>query len=116
MSQLLQLTDAYLSAATPGRVRQTCWIARRGVEQLVERLLRAKNIVMPEATMTSKLITLQVLYDGTEVPRLAWHSWRVLSRACHQHAYELSPTYAEVAGWVEVVHQLAAEAYAAAKV
>lgn len=116
MSQLLALADGYLNAATPGRVRQTCWIARRGLEQIVGQLLHVKGFAMPDATMSSQLITLQVLYDGTQIPGLAWHCWRVLSRACHQHAYELSPTYAEVAGWLEDVHVLAAEAYAVAQV
>lgn len=116
MSQLLRLADAYLEAATPGRVRQTCWIARRGLEQIVEQLLRVRRLEMSQASMTSKLITLQVFYDNTPIPALAWHSWQVLSRACHHHAYELSPTYAEVRGWLEDVHTLAAEAYEAARV
>ncbi len=116
MSQMLQLADAYLAAATPGRVRQTCWIARRGLEQIVEQLLRSRGFVMPEATMAAKLITVQVAFEGTRIPALAWHSWQALSRACHQHAYELSPTYAEVRGWLEDVHELAAEAYEAAQV
>ncbi|WP_425308949.1 hypothetical protein AADG42_09340 [Ammonicoccus fulvus] len=116
MTTMLVIADAFLSAATPGRVRQTCWLARRGLEQVVDRLVVARAEGMEDASMTSKLVALQVLYVHTRIPALAWHSWHALSRACHQHAYELSPTYAEVRGWLEDVHELAAEAYAAEQV
>ena len=34
------------------------------------------------------------------------YAWAGLSRACHQHAYELPPTADELAGWIDTVEQL----------
>jgi len=36
------------------------------------------------------------------------YAWAGLSRASHQHAYELSPTSSELVAWIEVVEQLVA--------
>jgi hypothetical protein len=40
----------------------------------------------------------------------AAYAWIRLSRACHQHAYELPPTAAELAAWIEIVDQFVASA------
>ena len=34
------------------------------------------------------------------------YAWAGLSRACHQHPYELPPTSSELLGWLGVVEQL----------
>ena len=34
------------------------------------------------------------------------YAWAGLSRACHQHPYELSPTSVELLGWLGTVEQL----------
>ena len=34
------------------------------------------------------------------------YTWAGLSRACHQHPYELSPTSSELLGWIACVEQL----------
>lgn len=35
------------------------------------------------------------------------YTWAGLNRACHQHAYELSPTSSELFGWLATVEELA---------
>ena len=37
------------------------------------------------------------------------YAWAGLSRACHQHPYELSPTSTELLAWIETVERFAAE-------
>ena len=41
------------------------------------------------------------------------YAWAGLSRACHQHAYELSPTSPELIAWIDVVERLVARVAAA---
>jgi len=36
------------------------------------------------------------------------YAWAGLSRACHQHPYELPPTSAELLGWLGTVDELVA--------
>jgi hypothetical protein len=40
------------------------------------------------------------------VAECADETWTALSRACHHHAYELSPTAAELGTWLESVDEL----------
>ena len=38
-------------------------------------------------------------------PARLHETWGALSRACHHHPYELAPTAAELARWIEVVEE-----------
>lgn len=45
-------------------------------------------------------------YLDARAAREAAYLWATLSDACHYHAYELAPTAAELAGWVNAVDRL----------
>ena len=77
--------------------RAACWVARRGLETMVPLLLERRDVDPGEASMKVQLICLSVAYrdDPVLVSDLA-SAWDQLSRACHHHAYELTPTTTEV--------------------
>lgn len=71
-----------------------CWLARSALESAVDELAMSKGWDTGSASMRSKLTVLQVLHSPA-VAAQAHYAWTRLSRACHQHSYELSPTYSE---------------------
>lgn len=80
-----------LSRVAPAQA--ACWLARRALESLITDLLRARNVEPGTAATRSRLTCLSVAYANnpllvTEVSTL----WDQLSRTCHHHAYELTPT------------------------
>lgn len=58
--------------------------------------------------MRAQLLCLRELADETTAER-ASHAWWALSRACHHHPYELSPTAAELSGWIASVKAVMTE-------
>ena len=95
--------------AASNRNRMACWLTRSALEQVVRDILVARGRTPGEANMTSLLTCLEVAYhDVPEVAERADFAWVRLSNACHQHAFELSPTAAEAAQLVEAVGELAA--------
>jgi hypothetical protein len=77
--------------------RAACWVARRGLEAMVPLLLQLRGVDVGRASMNVQLICLRVAYedDPALFSGLA-SAWDQLSRACHHHAYELTPTITEV--------------------
>ena len=85
--------------------RVAAWYARAALEQLTCEMLTHELSSDPdEMTMASRLTCLRVLKPVTG--KEASHAWWALSRICHQHAFELTPTTSEVAHLVEQVSQL----------
>jgi hypothetical protein len=44
--------------------------------------------------------------DDEELAERVSYTWAGLSRACHQHLYELPPTSSELLAWIATVEQL----------
>lgn len=91
--------------------RATALLARQALEQAMADLWvngRAGNggMSMDKMSAHAQLLCLDS-YLGNEVvssgTRLAW--W-ALSRACHHHPYELSPTREELTRWLAAVEDL----------
>lgn len=98
-----------LNSSSPSRHRIACWLARSALEQTVRDLLEAKGRSPGKATMASLLTCVEVAYeDDPLVADRAEFAWARLSNACHQHAFELSPTASEAANLVKIVAELAA--------
>lgn len=98
-----------LARVAPARV--ACWLARRALESLVAELLRTRSLDLGDSSMRSRLICLSVAYGDrpglvTDVSNL----WDQLTRNCHHHAYELTPTVGEAQ---DMVSRLAAAARSA---
>jgi hypothetical protein len=104
---LLEAATAVLHGEQPDRNRIACWLSRTAMESAVDDLLSARGLKPGSANMRSKLTCLEAAYmDEPEVTAKAGYAWSRLSEACHQHAYELSPTYAEAEHLVSIVRAL----------
>ncbi|GAB3622636.1 hypothetical protein GCM10027418_07180 [Mariniluteicoccus endophyticus] len=102
--------DAYLKVARqmvdsgdPRYLYMACWLARQGLELMVDQLIDLIDPSAGHASTRSKLAILLVIFDGTAVPGRAVRAWEELSYACHLPAYELTPTPPEVNDWLEDV-------------
>lgn len=112
---LLAQAYAVLAAGDAHSNRASCWIARAALESVVDELLSRRKFETEGATMRSKLTVLEVAYEKEpKVPMRAQYAWTGLSNASHHHAYELSPTVAEVNHLVGLVSELVAVAAGAA--
>ncbi|WP_308128467.1 hypothetical protein [Rhodococcoides kroppenstedtii] len=81
--------------ATPHSARLAAVLARQALEELVSTRCAELGVAVHDATMRSKLVILRSL-DTQERADAAALAWNRLSSVCHHHAFELSPTVAEV--------------------
>lgn len=106
MNTLLALAVTQLGQGDPHANRRAAWFARAALEDVIDELLAAKQLTVGErASSRAKLSCLEALYrdDNPDLATRAEYAWTRLSEACHQHAYELTPTYVEVRHLVELV-------------
>ena len=116
LDQAAALLDGRLQARVHS-VRAAAWLTRSALEDLLADLVRAKGLGTGRAQARSILGCIEVLY-ATEAPELAaqaQYAWDRLSEACHYHAYELSPTHAEVQALVDLVSEIDQRATRAAQ-
>lgn len=107
MSDLLDLAEAQLLSPRPHSNRMACWLARSAMEEVIDNLLVAADLHPGEwASARSKLTCLEVAYEDSAIPGKVQYAWSRLSDACHQHAYQLSPTYSETKHLVELVRSV----------
>ena len=98
-ARLLGIADRILSGelALPRgtAVRIAAVLARSVLEDLVVDECGARGVDVSETSMRVKLATLTAL----SVPKAGELAmiWWTLSRACHQHAYEIAPSAGEIA-------------------
>ncbi len=104
MSPLLGAAREQLASVAPLSLRRACWLARAALEEAIDEHLAAYGIVAQGASERAKLSCLEGIYaDQRELSAAIDYAWARLSQACHQHAYELSPTYAEVEHLIQLV-------------
>lgn len=105
---LVQKARQQLEARDPYALRRACWLARTALEGVIVDLLKARGVAANRASERARLSCLEGVYvDDRALVNRAQYAWTRLSEACHQHAYELAPTYPEVQHLVELVAQLA---------
>lgn len=110
-SALLVRASDQLDRKEPHAVRRACWLTRSALEGIVQQLLQARQINLDEASERAKLSCLEGAYhDDRDLVARAEYAWSRLSEACHQHAYELTPTHQEATHLVDLVRRLAARA------
>ncbi|GAA2184054.1 hypothetical protein GCM10009785_30410 [Brooklawnia cerclae] len=106
MNRLLTIAIAQLRQDDPYANRRAAWFARSALEDVIVELLHAKQVdAGPLASGRTKLTCLESLYreEDPDIVARAQYAWSRLSEACHQHAYELAPTYVELAHLVRLV-------------
>lgn len=91
---LLQIVEERIAAAAPA-----------ALERAMESLWLAKAPAVASAPARAPLLCLRSFIDRRLALR-ADATWAALSRACHDHPYELPPTAAELAGWFETTEEL----------
>ena len=108
-SELLTAADELLSAPRPSSAgwwpKAVALLTRQALERSMESLWLAKAPEVAAASKRSQLLCLRSFIDRSLALR-AGAVWSALSRACHDHPYELPPTAAELAGWFETTEHL----------
>lgn len=87
--------------------RGSALLARMALEAVLTEALAAYDAGLVRASTRSKLLVLPLLADEALVRR-AEVAWNGLSRACHQHPYELAPTRAELEALLDDVRTVVA--------
>ena len=103
---LLTAAGQLVDGGGPRHIHMACWLGRQAFEVLLSDFA---DEVAPglQCSTRSRLAVVIVGFEGTELPQRAVSAWANLSRASHLAAYELTPTQAEVRGWLDDVHHLA---------
>jgi hypothetical protein len=56
--------------------------------------------------LRAQLLCLPSCFEDPQISRTISYTWAALSNACHHHVYELAPTAAEIAGWIDTVEAM----------
>ncbi|MGH3847141.1 MAG: hypothetical protein ACRDS0_37830 [Pseudonocardiaceae bacterium] len=92
----LLLTGSEFAGLWP---RCTAWLIRLALEHALDHLWATSHPGVAECPMRSQLLVLRVVVDIDTQYQIS-ELWGALSRAGHHHHYELSPTAAELRGWL----------------
>lgn len=96
---VLAAVDRLLAVDRPGSRRTAVRLLRVAVEAGVDDLWRSVGRpAVCEASRRAQFLVLRQVLDAPSA-RQAAAVWGALSAAGHHHAYELTPTAAELAGW-----------------
>jgi hypothetical protein len=102
-SQLLKTADDRTAGLWP---RASALLARQALELKLSQLWRALAPGLEDASFRTQLLCLHEFLGDNELAEHISVAWWALSRACHYHPYELSPTVAELSGWFGTIHEL----------
>lgn len=61
-----------------------------------------------KAAMRTQLVCLEEYLKDADLVHGVRHAWLALTRACHQHPYDLAPTFPELDSWLTSVEELVA--------
>jgi len=93
---LLDVPDSPVPA--PLRTRAAAFLARQALEAALDAYWKTRGLPLDRCSMRAQLVCLREYSrseDGTVAPAIE-QTWGTLSRACHHHPYELTPTIAEL--------------------
>ena len=94
--------------------RATALLSRQALEAALDDLWRRRAPGLELCSAKAQLLCLpSYLPEDEDLAERVSYAWAGLSRACHQHAYELSPTSPELIAWIDVVERLVARVAAA---
>lgn len=83
-------------------------LTRQALEASLARLWHDAGLDMARASTRAQLLCLEEYLADPDLAATASFAWWALSRACHHHPYELSPTFAELDRCVTAVEAVAA--------
>jgi hypothetical protein len=103
---LLERADPMTAGIWP---RATALLARQALEGALDGLWRLRAPGLEQCSVRAQLLCLPFYIPGDdELAEHVCYAWVGLSRACHQHPYELSPTSSELLEWLATVEKLIA--------
>ncbi|MEO8682767.1 MAG: hypothetical protein ABI665_27205 [Vicinamibacterales bacterium] len=100
---LMERTDPATAGLWP---RATALLARQALEATLDDLWRVRAAGMEQCSTRAQLLCLSYYLGDEVLAERVSYAWAGLSRACHQHPYELSPTSEELMGWLQTAEQL----------
>lgn len=101
--ELLQRAEPSTAGIWP---RASAVLARQALETVLADLWRVRAPGLERCPMRAQLLCIEACLPKTgDLAARARYAWSGLSRACHQHPYELPPTMSELAGWVGMVEE-----------
>jgi hypothetical protein len=104
-ADLLAMAEAVMARARPETAglwpRAAALLARQALEMSLDEFWRSKDLALAGCGTRPQLICLRE-YMPQSAGRIH-EAWSVLSRACHHHPYELSPTAEELSSVLTVV-------------
>jgi hypothetical protein len=111
-AELLAGADRLLGTATVSTTgvwpRAAALLLRHAQEEALRRYWRRVRPELARCPMHAQALCLET-YLGPDTARRWSTVWAGLSRACHYHGYELSPTAAELRAWRDETERLLAE-------
>lgn len=104
-TDLLDMAEDLRSSGKDGWPQASAFLTRMALEVWIRGHSARLDASLPGASMRSQLLCLaeSVEPDAAARASFVWHS---LSQACHHHAYELSPTSAELGALIGEVRRL----------
>jgi hypothetical protein len=106
-TEVLAMARQLLDRASPETAglwpRAAALLGRQALEMAVDEYWVARRIPLDSCGTRQQLICLREYLDDADLAGRVHHSWNELTRACHQHPYELPPTAAELERCIESV-------------
>ena len=103
--RFLRTPDLVEDGAWP---RACTWLIRLALEHAMDDFWRRHRPELAAVSRRAQLLTLTRTVDA-DLGRRCTQLWYALNRAAHHHAYELSPTSAELRGWHRGVYGVATD-------
>ena len=100
-----ELTRTPLDATRGRWPRVAAVLGRQALEDALLRLWAGSAPGVEASSMRAQLLCLGSYTDGNLADRVSY-AYGGLTRACHHHPYELSPTATEIGGWLDDVAAL----------
>ena len=102
--KLVERADPMTAGIWP---RAAALLARQALEGALDVLWRRRAPGLEACSAKAQFICLPLYLHGDhELAQRVSYTWSGLSRASHQHPYELSPTSSELLSWIATVEQL----------
>jgi len=105
----LQLARDLLSRVDPSTAglwpRAAALLIRQALEEAVDAYWTTRQLPLESVSTQTQLVCLRMMTADNALRGQLHEAWGSLSRACHHHPYELSPTAGELATWIEVVEE-----------
>jgi hypothetical protein len=108
-AEVLAMARALLDRASPETAglwpRAAALLGRQALEMAVDEYWATRRIPLESIPTRQQMICLRDYLDDEELAGRVHHAWNALSRACHQHPYELAPTVGELSAWLLVAER-----------